>query len=185
VERKRQPKRLAAGRGGRERLERRGVVVVAKRRARFGEPLVARAEQRDRRRPDDAVGRLAAGARLRAELGAEGEELREVGHDRHVAVLGDPDETVRVEVVAEEDARVAVRGREEPRAAVVEEVALVDRLEAEREARLGERREDSDGLPVARLEERGGPEVALARRLVGDRLPDVRYESQSAASLAQ
>jgi hypothetical protein len=51
----------------------------------------------------------------------------------------DAHETVGVEVVAEEDARVAVGGTEQPRPAVVEQVALVDRFDAEREALLGER----------------------------------------------
>ena len=46
-------------------------------------------------------------------------------------------EAVRVEVVAEQHALALLAGREEPRAAVVDEVGLVDRLEAEREPRSG------------------------------------------------
>jgi hypothetical protein len=46
---------------------------------------------------------------------------------------------VRVEVVAEQERRVVVGRREEPRRAVVQQVALVDRLEAEAVALLGQR----------------------------------------------
>ena len=49
---------------------------------------------------------------------------------------------MRVEVVAEQQRRVVVGRREQARPAVVDEVALVDRLEPERVARLAERRED-------------------------------------------
>jgi hypothetical protein len=55
---------------------------------------------------------------------------------------------VRVEVVAEQNRRVGVDGGEEPRPAEVEQVALVDRLEAEREARLRERGEDGVELTL-------------------------------------
>ena len=55
---------------------------------------------------------------------------------------GDADEPVRVEVVAEEQRRVAVRRGEQARRPVVDEVALVDRLEPEREPLVAERRED-------------------------------------------
>jgi hypothetical protein len=49
---------------------------------------------------------------------------------------------VGVEVVAEQERGVGIGGSEQPRAAVVEEVALVDRLQPERIAPLAERRED-------------------------------------------
>src|SRR5438128_677998 len=93
-----------------------------------------------------APARLAAGPQpVRrpggANLGAERDQLREVDHRGHVLELGDPDEPVRVQVVPEEERRVAVSRREEPRTPVVEEVRLVDRLEAERKPLLGERRE--------------------------------------------
>ena len=46
---------------------------------------------------------------------------------------------MRVQIVPEEERGVAVGGREESRASVVEEVRLVDRLQAEGEPLLGER----------------------------------------------
>ena len=62
---------------------------------------------------------------------------------------GDAHEPVRVEVVAEQERDVGVGRREEPRPAVVHEVALVDRLEPDRVPRLGERREDRHELALA------------------------------------
>jgi hypothetical protein len=55
---------------------------------------------------------------------------------------------VGVEVVAEQQRRVVVGRREEPRPAVVDEVALVDRLETERVASLPERREDGAAIAL-------------------------------------
>jgi hypothetical protein len=53
---------------------------------------------------------------------------------------------VRVEVVAQEQSRVVVGGREQPGPPVVEEVALVDRLEPEGVAVLAEPGEDGVAL---------------------------------------
>ncbi len=88
----------------------------------------ARAQQRRGRRPGGTVAVAPVGARLRAQR----DQLGEIGDGRDVAGLGDADEPVRVQVVAEQERGVAVRRREEPRAAVVDEVALVDRLQPER-----------------------------------------------------
>ena len=70
---------------------------------------------------------------------AQGDQLGEVGDRAGLAQLRDPDETVRVEVVAEEERRVAVGGREESRATVVKEIALVDRLDREGMRRVRQR----------------------------------------------
>jgi hypothetical protein len=90
---------------------------------------------------------------------------------------------VRVEVVAEQQGRVVVTRREEPRAPVVEQVALVDRLEPERVALLAQRREDR--LPLRLDGQRLVPEPALLRGLLDDRVPEVERYSQPASSLVQ
>ena len=66
-----------------------------------------------------------------------------------VAGLRDVHEPMRIEVVAEEQRHVLVGRREEPRAPVVHEVALVDRLEPERV--LGRRQRRENGLAVLLL----------------------------------
>ena len=72
---------------------------------------------------------------------------------------------MREECVPEQQRDVVVRRGEEARATVVEEVALVDRLDPEREAAiLDERREDRIDLPLARRPECGVPERALRGR---------------------
>jgi hypothetical protein len=55
---------------------------------------------------------------------------------------------VRVQVVAEQKRRVRVLRREQARPAVVEEVALVDRLDPEGVTLLAERREDGVKLAL-------------------------------------
>jgi hypothetical protein len=92
---------------------------------------------------------------------------------------------VRVEVVAEQQRRVVILGREETRPAVVEEVALVDRLEPEAVELLGERGEDRLALAVVLGPERVAPEPALCRRPLRDRLPQVDGYSQPASSFVQ
>src|SRR5262249_54671329 len=74
------------------------------------------------------------GSSVRAELGAEGDERGQVGDRVDVVVLSDPDESVGVQVVPEEERVPAVAGGEEPRPPEVEEVPLVDRLDPESEA---------------------------------------------------
>ena len=95
-------------------------------------------EQRSRRRPGSTVAVTPVGARLRAQR----DQLGEVGDGRDVTRLGDPDEPVRVQVVAEQERDLAVGRGEQARAAVVDEVALVDRLDADRMRVAGKRRED-------------------------------------------
>jgi hypothetical protein len=90
---------------------------------------------------------------------------------------------VRVEVVAEQQRGVAVRRREQARASVVEQVALVDGLEAERVTLLAEPRED--GLALRLVRERVVPEPALARGFLDDRVPQRNGYSQPASSFVQ
>jgi hypothetical protein len=92
---------------------------------------------------------------------------------------------VGVEVVPEQERGVGVGGREQPRPAVVEEVALVDRLEPERVALLAEPREDRVELTLLLGAESGLPEPALTRGLEGDRLPEAGRYSQRASSFVQ
>jgi hypothetical protein len=143
--------------------------------------LFTTAKGRGGRRPGLAVTRPTVGAQLRAQR----DQRREVGHRLDRPGLRDADEPVRVEVVAEQERSVGVVGVEQPRAPVVEQVALVDRLEPERVALLAERREDRAVLPLFRRAQGLGPELALARGLVRDRLPDVEGYSQRARSFVQ
>jgi hypothetical protein len=92
---------------------------------------------------------------------------------------------VRVEVVAQEEGGVGVGGGEEPRPAVVQEVALVDRLQPERVALLAERREERLELALAGRAQRLLPEPALASRLARDRVPEVKGYDQRARSFVQ
>jgi hypothetical protein len=92
---------------------------------------------------------------------------------------------VRVEVVAQQQGRVGVGRGEEPRPAIVEEVALVDRLEPQRVALLAERREERLELAFAGGAQRLLPEPALASRLARDRVPEVKGYNQRASSFVQ
>src|SRR5205809_473040 len=83
-------------------------------------------------------------------------------------------EPVRVKVVTQEQRDVAIGGREESRAAVMEQIPLVDRLDSEREALFAERREDGFVLALADRPKRVRPERALALRLVRDDVPEIR-----------
>ena len=71
---------------------------------------------------------------------------------------------MRVQVVAEEQADVGVRCGEEAGLAVVGEVALVDRLEPEREPGLRERREHGHELTLVTRAKRLLPQGALVDR---------------------
>jgi len=143
--------------------------------------LLALAERRGGRGPGLAV----AGKAVGAQLGAARDQRGEVGHCLDGSGLGDADEAVRIEVVAEQQRRVVVGGREQSRPAVVEEVALVDRLEAQRVALVGERREDRLLLAVVRGAQGVFPEDAFACRLPCDRLPEARGYNQVASSFVQ
>jgi hypothetical protein len=122
---------------------------------------------------------------VRAKLRAERDQRGKVGHVLHASRLRDADETVRVEVVAEQQRGVVVLRREEARPAVVEQVPLVDRLEPERVELLGERREDRLALALVVGPERVAPEPALGRRLRRDRLPEIGGYNQAASSFVQ
>jgi hypothetical protein len=92
---------------------------------------------------------------------------------------------VGVEVVTKQERGVGVGGGEQPRPSVVEEIALVDRLQAERVALLAELREDSLELTFLLGPQRRLPEPTLLRGLEGDRLPEARCYSQRASSFVQ
>ena len=102
------------------------------------------AKGRGRRRPHLAVPGQAVGPELRADRN----QRRQVGDSLDGPCVGDPHEPVSVEVVPEQERRVRVGGREQPRLPVVEEVTLVDRLEPEGVALLAERREDGVKLAL-------------------------------------
>jgi hypothetical protein len=169
VKRERAGDRRSARRALGEAEERSAVGVLGQGGTSLGQPLLDAPEQGDRRRPRLPV----PGPALGAQVGTEGEELGELGHDAHVPLRRDPHEPVRVEVVTEEDARVAVRRGEKPRLPVMQEVALVDRLDADREPFVCERREDRQLFPLGLRTKCGGPERALVRSLERDGLPDV------------
>ena len=144
--------------------------------------LVASTENGDGRRPGDAV----SGTALGPQMSAEGEEAGEVGDGVYVPKRGNPDQSVRVQVVTEQDAGVVVYRREEARSAVVEEIALVDRLEPDGEPLVGERRENGQLLTLGSGPKSVAPERALPPCLHRDRLPDPRgYYSHCAMSFAQ
>jgi hypothetical protein len=159
---------LGSGSAFRQLDERGRVAVGREGLPRLRQLLFDSPEKRDRRCPSRPVTRLA----LRAQMGAEGEELGEVGDHSDVSFLGDAHETVGVEVVAEEDARVAVCRRKQASAPVVEEIALVDRLDPEREALVREGREDRKLLPFRLRPKCCVPERTLPLRLPGDGLPE-------------
>ena len=100
---------------------------------------------------------------LGPEVRAGGDQLGQGDDGVELPGRGDPDEPVRVEVVAEQQRRLVVGGREETGAPVVDEVALVDGLEPEREPLRRQRPEDPDPLRLGA--QRLAPERALGRRL--------------------
>ena len=182
MKRERAGDRLPTGRALGQATERIGVSAVRQGRPRLGQPPLDAPEQGDRGRPRLPI----PGLVLRAQVGAERKELCEVGDDADVPLGGDAHETVGVEVVAQQNARVAVVGSEEPRPAVVQEVALVDRLDAEREPLVGKGGEDRELFSLFLRKKRGRPERALGRRLESDRLPRCScLQSQAASSFAQ
>jgi hypothetical protein len=78
---------------------------------------------------------------------------------------------VGVEVITEQERGVGVGGGEQPRLSVVEEVPLVDRLQAERVALLAEWRKDRLELTFLLGPQRRLPEPALPPGLQGDGFP--------------
>jgi hypothetical protein len=161
---------FGSGSAFRQLDERGRVAIVREGLPRLHKPLSDSPEKRDGRGPRRPVARLP----LRAQMSAEGQELGEIGDHSDVSLLGDAHETVGVEVVAEEDARVAVCRRKQASAPVVEEIALVDRLDAEREALVREGRENRKLLPFRLRPNSCAPERTLPLRLPGDGLPERR-----------
>jgi hypothetical protein len=126
-----------------------------------------------------------AGETVGPELGAERDQRSEIGNRVDRPGLRDSHEPMRVQVVAEEERRVCVSRREQPRRPVVEQVALVDRLETECVPLLGERGEDRVVLTLETGPKRLRPERALVARLGRDRVPDAGRYSQPASSFVQ
>ena len=147
-------------------------------------PEPVRARERGGGRPGRSVATRALGTELRADR----DQCRKIRHGIHVVQLRHADEAVRVEIVAEQQC-VFRRGRgEEPRAAVMEEIALVDGLYTERAALVPERREDRLELPVLLRAQSGRPERALAAGAVGDLVPETcrhRSKNRPAASIVR
>jgi hypothetical protein len=142
---------------------------------------LAAAQGRRGRRPRLAV----AGEAVGPQPGAERDQGRQVGDGLDRPGPGDTHEPVGVEVVTEQKRGVGVGGGEQPRVPVVEEITLVDRLQAERVALLAERREDRLELALLLGPQRRLPQPALMRGLEGDRLPEARRYSQRASSFVQ
>src|SRR5262249_57042239 len=116
---------------------------------------LAGAEQRRARGP----GRSVAWGRVGLELRTQGDELGQIGDRLDAADVRDPDQAVRVEVVAEQERGVLVDRLEHARPSVVDEVALVDRLEPDRIALVPHDR--VDGLALGLRPPRLMPERAL------------------------
>src|SRR2546430_10044757 len=119
--------------------------------------------------PDRAV----TGDLLRAQVGTERDQLGEVADRLDAPDLLDPHETVRVQIVAEEERRVLILRGEQARQPVVQEVALVDGLDPECVAFLAEPGEDLVPLLCLAGAKHRRPEVALSPSVRGDRLPEV------------
>src|SRR6188474_214889 len=83
---------------------------------------------------------------LGTEVRAGGDELGQNDNGVELPRGGDPDEPMRIEVVAEQQRRLVVGGLEETRTPVVDEVPLVDGLEPEREPLRRQLSEDADSL---------------------------------------
>src|SRR5829696_247919 len=142
---------------------------------------LAAAQGRRGRRPRLAVARKPVSPETRAER----DQGRQVGDGLHRSRRSHAHEPVRVQVVTEQERGVGVGRREQPRLPIVEKVALVDRLQAERVALLAERREDRLALPFLLGPQHGFPEPAFTRGLEGDRLPEAGRYSQRASSFVQ
>src|SRR5436305_12262232 len=155
-----------------EPLQRPGIVVEPQRGPRAVERSLA--EQRCGGRPHGGV----ALDLLRLEISAHRDQLREVVDGLDCAHLLDADETVCVQIVTEQERAVVVLGCKEPRLAVVKEVALVDRLDAEGVPRLGKQGEDRLVLLLLGWPRRGNPERALAAGLADDRVPWITGRSR-------
>lgn len=139
---------IVARRSTGKRIERCGIASTTERRAGLTQrPLP---DMRCRCGPRCAVPGTPVAARLRAER----DQLGEVGDGGDLTEGGDAREPARVEVVTEHQRGVAILGLEDPRPSVMDEVALVDGLEAEREARLRQRREHGLELAVGGLPQR-------------------------------
>ena len=132
----------------------------------------ALAEEGRSRRP----GRSLTPTTVCTRLGAEGDQLREIVHRADAPGRRDADEAVGVEIVPEEKGGVRVGGSKQAGATVVQEIALVDRLDTEREGGLAEAREDRRATLLVSGKEGLPPERALRGRFRDERLPDRRRQ---------
>ncbi len=85
----------------------------------------------------------------RVKLGREADQVAELADRLEVALRGQPLEAERVEVVAGQQQQVGVGAVEQPRLAVVEQVALADRLEEQRRRSRAPRRRGGRRRPAA------------------------------------
>src|SRR4051812_43113562 len=145
------------GRGPRDGEQLDGVRLLAE----DGPRLVqhARPQARGAGRP----GRSVVAPPLGPHLCADRDQLGKIGHRLDDLPLRNAHESVRVQIVAEQEGRIRVGRLEEPRPAIVEQVALVDRLEAEPVLLHGQHGEDGLALLQLGWPERRLPERALAR----------------------
>src|SRR5437867_13335000 len=115
---------------------------------------------------------------FRTQVRTKRDQLGEVADRVDGSDLLDAHEPVCIEVVPEEQRGVQVLGGEQPRAAVVQEVALVDSLDPERVPRFAERGEDRFSFLFLARAERRVPQGALLPRIGGDRLPEISRRSR-------
>ena len=106
------------------------------------------------------------------DLSGEADQVGELADGRQVADLGQPLEPDRVQIVAGQQAEVAVGPADHPRAAglrVMEQVALADRLDHERVLAATRRRSRPRGRQVAKRRRQSGGvgDVRADDRIVG------------------
>ncbi len=124
------------GRAPGDRSERRRIAAVPQVGPRLHKSTLA--EERRGRRPGLGLAATIVGLGLRAQR----DQLGEIVHRLDASCRSNPDEAVRVEVVAKEKCGVGVGRPKEPGAPVVKEVSFVDRLDTKRVRRVAEARED-------------------------------------------
>lgn len=131
-----------------------------------------------RRLRPEALGSL--GIAFRVGAGSGRDEVGEHDHGLDVAALGDAAEAEGVERVAREQAQVGVHAGEGARLAVVEQVALVDRLDREQAIGIADDAREAIG---ARIGERVLRERGIERRgQVEQRAQRTTSRSASAAA---
>ena len=120
---------------------------------------------------------------LGTQLRAQRDQLGQIGDGVDLVERRDPNESVGVQVVAEQQCIVRVRRREQSRPAEMQQVPLVDRLQAEREPLLGEREKIRSGSHSDSGSQCRPPERALLDRLVREPCQTSAEEERPAASI--